>query len=243
MTPWVLAMGAAWAVYRLIVRRPWPRRTPGTRPPSTTRANPLEQRRTRRQPPRRSRRQPPRRSRRQESGAADLVWCCDLLAVATSAGCTLGQAIAAVGAGGHGPVAQALVAVDQDVARGAVLVDAVERLVERVGPQVQSLVSTLVVASGAGTPVAPALQRLADAERRRRRRLVEARIRRLPVLLLFPLVAFILPAFVLMTLVPVALAAARSGVSGVAAGSPFEPMSDFPSRAVLSAGSLSGARP
>lgn len=143
----------------------------------------------------------------------DLEACCDLLAVAASAGCSLHQAVAAVGAGGTGPVATALRGVAEDVGRGATLVDAVERMGDRSGPDVTPLVTTLVVAAGAGTPVGPALQRLADTARRRRRRAVEARIRRLPVLLLGPLVACILPAFVLMTLVPVGLASAR-GASG-----------------------------
>ena len=156
---------------------------------------------------------PAPRGARAGAGVGDLAACCDLLAVAASAGCSLRQAVSAVGDADGGPVARALARVGADVDRGTPLVDAVERLPDHVGPDVRPLVSALVVAAGAGTPVAPALQRLADAERRRGRRLVEARIRRLPVLLLVPLVTFILPAFVVMTLVPVGLAAARSELS------------------------------
>jgi len=211
MTSWALAAAAAWAVLRLAVRRPWPARVPAPGREPSGRAGPG---------PRPARRAEPRvRGAAGTSGGAtpsDLVACCDLLAVAASAGCSLRQAIDAVGASGRGPVAAALARAGQEVDRGAPLDVAVEALADRVGDQVRPLVSTLVVAAGAGTAVAPALQRLADAERRRSRRAVEARVRRLPVLLLVPLVTCILPAFVLMTLVPVGLAASRSGLALVA---------------------------
>jgi hypothetical protein len=125
-------------------------------------------------------------------------------------------------------VADALRVAAEDAARGVPLVAAVERMADRAaaGPELRPLVSTLVVAAGSGTPVGPALQRLADAERRRRRRAVEARIRRLPVLLLLPLVLCVLPAFVLMTLVPVGLAAARGTADAVPGA--LAPRSDPP---------------
>jgi tight adherence protein C len=160
---------------------------------------------------------PPRsRGSSPPSGTWDLVACCDLLAVAATAGCSLRQAVVAVGHSGTGPVARALAGAGQDVQRGTPLVQAVESLTDRAGADARPLVSALVVAAGSGTPVAPALQRLADAERRRARRAVEARVRRLPVLLLVPLVTCILPAFVVLTLVPVGIAASRNGLAGSA---------------------------
>jgi hypothetical protein len=225
MTAWLLALAAGTAVHRILVRRPWPRRVPGAdavpsrpRPAGARRSRP----RTRPGPgptvPQPVDRRPTGRRRVHDGPTRDLVACCDLLAVAASAGCTLRESVLAVGAAGDGPVAGALAAAGSDLDRGSVLADAVERVVDLVGPDAAPLVSTLVVAAGSGAPVAPALQRLADAERRRRRRGVEARIRRLPVLLLLPLVTCILPAFVVLTLVPVGIAAARSGLGAVAAG-------------------------
>ncbi len=136
--------------------------------------------------------------------------CTELLAVAAGAGCSLHTAVAMVGTSGRGPVAASLSGVAQDVDRGVSLERALERLTRDQPPEVLALGTALLVAAGSGTPAAPALQRLADAERRRSRRAVETGIRRLPVLLLLPLVGCILPAFVVMTLVPVGLSAARS---------------------------------
>jgi pilus assembly protein TadC len=83
------------------------------------------------------------------------------------------------------------------------------------GPAVLPLVSTLNMALTSGAPLGPALQRLADAERRRQRRRAEARARRLPVLLLAPVVGLVLPAFLVLTIVPVAVSAADGGLGSV----------------------------
>ena len=58
-----------------------------------------------------------------------------------------------------------------------------------------------------GLPLAEVLARVEAELRRRRRRELEIAARRLPVRLLFPLVLCILPAFALVTVVPVVLAA------------------------------------
>jgi hypothetical protein len=47
------------------------------------------------------------------------------------------------------------------------------------------------------------------------RRRTEERVRRLPVLLLGPLIGLILPAFVLLTIVPVGITTARIGLEPV----------------------------
>lgn len=148
---------------------------------------------------------------------ADLPAVADLLHVAVTAGHSLHGAVAAVGRAGDGPVCLALREVERRFDRGGRLVDELALLPERLGPTVRPLSTTLVVASSSGTPLAPTLQRLADAERRRLRRRTEERVRRLPVLLLGPLVGLVLPAFVLLTVVPVALTTARSGLLPVAA--------------------------
>jgi tight adherence protein C len=53
-----------------------------------------------------------------------------------------------------------------------------------------------------GVPVGPVLARLAEEDRTALRRAAEAHARRIPVRLLFPLVFLVLPAFVLLTVVP-----------------------------------------
>lgn len=139
----------------------------------------------------------------------DLAECCDLLAVAASAGMTVAESVRAVGAVGTGPVAALLRATGAAVDDGERLVEVLGRDLGRVAMPVRPLVSALLNTAISGAPVGPSLLRLADAERRRSRRRVEARVRRLPVLLLIPLVGLVLPAFVVLTLVPVGLVAAR----------------------------------
>ena len=141
---------------------------------------------------------------------ADLPAAVDLLHVAVTAGHPLTTAVGAVGRHGTGQVGAAFAELDRRVRRGELLVDELERLAVQLGPEVRPLVTTLVVAHSSGAPLGPTLQRLADAERRRLRRRTEERVRRLPVLLLAPLIGLVLPAFVVLTIVPVALTTARS---------------------------------
>ena len=136
----------------------------------------------------------------------------DLLHLAVTAGHSLHTAVTAVGRAGTGPAARALADAVELHERGARLVDALEGLPARHGPALRPLTTTLCVAASSGSPLGPALQRLADAERRRLRRRTEERVRRLPVLLLGPLVGLILPAFVLLAIVPVALTTAGAGL-------------------------------
>jgi pilus assembly protein TadC len=125
------------------------------------------------------------------------------------------MAVAAVAAASPGPLGRELRRVDTACRDGAPLGEALESIPSTLGRSTEPLVATLGPALRAGTPAGPALQRLADAERARRRRRAEARVRRLPVLLLVPLVTTVLPSFVLLTIVPVGLTTARSGLSGI----------------------------
>lgn len=139
----------------------------------------------------------------------DLAASVDLLAVAVSAGYSLHEAVKAAGTEGTGPVAAALSRVATDFDRGVPMADGLARLRQDLGPSAASLSTTLSVAAASGTPIGPTLQRLADSERRRVRRTAEQQARRLPVLLLAPLVGLVLPAFVVLTIVPAALSSVR----------------------------------
>ncbi|HET9442168.1 MAG TPA: type II secretion system F family protein, partial [Acidimicrobiales bacterium] len=70
------------------------------------------------------------------------------------------------------------------------------------GEGARPLVAALVDAERYGAPLAAALDRVADAARLARQRAAEEEARRVPVKLLFPLVACILPAFGLLTVAP-----------------------------------------
>ena len=202
---WLLPVVAGWAVWLLLDRRLPPQRlfdllTVPPRP--STRSGRVPGRVRGRRAPSQSRAQP--RSHRGHS-SSDLAASVDLLAVAVSAGYSLHGAVRVAGAEGHGPVAQALARVAADFDRGVPLADGLAALPSVLGAGAAPLSTTLSVAAVSGTPLGPALQRLADSERRRCRRGAEARARRLPVLLLGPLVGLVLPAFVVLTIVPAAL--------------------------------------
>jgi len=126
----------------------------------------------------------------------------DLLSLAASAGLTIPLAVEVVGDRGTGRVAAALGAAASAADRGDSLADALERVAFDLGDHVRPLGRVLAGSLRDGPPVAPALDRLASEVRLDRRRAAEERARQLPVRLLFPLVACVLPAFALLTVVP-----------------------------------------
>ncbi len=79
---------------------------------------------------------------------------------------------------------------------------ALEIATSALGSEVRPLVSTLIASETDGAALLPALERVGDEARRRRRVAAEDRARRLPVAMLFPLVICVLPAFALLTVVP-----------------------------------------
>lgn len=146
---------------------------------------------------------PSRRARRRAAEvAASLPEAVDLLALAVTAGCTVPQAVAVVAARGHGAVARSLRGVVAATGRGARCADALEALPTALGDAVRPLVAPLVACERYGAPVADALDRVASEVRAGQRRRAEEAARRIPVKLLFPLVLCILPAFALLTVVP-----------------------------------------
>jgi len=111
-------------------------------------------------------------------------------------------------------VRPALAAVLAEVDDGARLGDAIRRFPTLVAsnhsPLAGLVADQLVAAEIHGLPLAPVLDRLASDTRDRRRRDLEAAIRRLPVRLALPLVLCTLPSFVLVAVVPLLLAALTS---------------------------------
>jgi hypothetical protein len=125
----------------------------------------------------------------------------DLLGVAVGAGCTPYLAVEVAAQWSPRVVAAAF----DDVLRSCRLgldfgsaLDAVARATPRLRPMADALMAT----DRLGVPVGPLLARLAEEDRTALRRAAEAHARRIPVRLLFPLVFLVLPAFVLLTVVP-----------------------------------------
>lgn len=135
-------------------------------------------------------------------GLADVL---DQLGLAVGAGLALPVALREVAPW----VPQAYRPIIADVVRridaGAALADGLHHLGHTVPPAGRRSIAVLSAAVRDGTPVGPSLLHAAEEARRARRRLVETQVRRLPVLLLLPLVVCVLPAFVLLTLVPLVL--------------------------------------
>lgn len=86
--------------------------------------------------------------------------------------------------------------------RGESLADVLRRLGGRLGGSAEELMGVLAGAERSGAPLGPLLVRVADDLRRAQRVAGEARARRLPVLLLVPLVFCVLPAFAIVAVVP-----------------------------------------
>ncbi len=145
-----------------------------------------------------------RRERRAADAAlvAELPDIVDLFRVAAGAGLTVHHAIEAVRSVSAGPVADALGAVSRRVAFGERLTDALPELAADLGDPIRPLVAALMSAERDGAPLRAPLERAAAIARDVRRRRAEETARRVPVQLLFPLVACVLPAFALLTVVP-----------------------------------------
>lgn len=135
----------------------------------------------------------------------------DLLAVAAAAGLPAGAALPAVTRRVPSPWREPLDAVEVAVGQGRRLGEALAVLVEHHGDLARPLVAVLRAALDDGDALAPGLARLAADTRDLRRRRAEESARRVPVRLLLPLVACSLPAFAVLTVVPI-VAGALSGL-------------------------------
>lgn len=142
-----------------------------------------------------------RRSRRRRS-IAELPELIDLLRLAIAGGVTLVDALAAVTRHPRGPVGRELSRVVELVAAGRRVADALRDIAPDLDDVAQPLARALASSQDYGSPLEPLLVRLADEARSERRRQAEIAARRVPVRLLGPLVLCVLPAFVLVALVP-----------------------------------------
>jgi tight adherence protein C len=130
---------------------------------------------------------------------ADVI---DLFVLALGAGLNLQLALAAVARRAPPAWAAALADVVDQVERGLRVGDALDALPLTLGEPSRPIVRVLAGAERYGTPLLPALDRLAVDARHDRRRRAEEAARRVPVKLLFPLVLCVLPAFGLLTVAP-----------------------------------------
>jgi tight adherence protein C len=142
-----------------------------------------------------------RRRRRQEIVDA-VPEAADLLALAVAGGLTVPLAVAVAARWTPGPVGEALGQATREIELGRSTAEALEDVADALGPPARPLVDLLLSSERYGIPLGDGLDRVAREARLERRRLAEERARRVPVLLLFPLVLCVLPAFALLTVVP-----------------------------------------
>jgi pilus assembly protein TadC len=154
---------------------------------------------------------PPSRARGSRSAgpttAAELPLLLDLLATATGAGMSGTVAFDAAATALRGPLGVSLRAVTAATSLGGQLADGIRATAEALGlPDLARAASILERSGSLGVPVSVALRELAAEHRRTHRREAEQRARTAPVRMLFPLVFLVLPAFLLLTVVPMLLA-------------------------------------
>lgn len=198
-----LAMACAFAGVSQVARRPM---APVRAERSTNRSRP---------PRRRLGRSTALRSRaaKRHRAAADseIPQLLDLLAAGSSAGLAAPLALRRAADGLIGPLADELRATVHAVDLGARWRDELEALAERLDlPDLRRTVSALTRTETLGASLAQATAELAGSVRQARRAATMERARTAPVKMLFPLVFLVLPAFLLLTVVPVLLTTVRS---------------------------------
>lgn len=145
-------------------------------------------------------------ARRREQAAMALPDSVDLLAVCTHAGLNLALSLKRVAARSRGVLGQELTRTLEEIELGVPRQVALQSLAKR-NPDgdLEALVGVLENAERFGTEVSASLESFSQEVRSRRRRSAEEQARRAPIKILFPLVFLILPAFVLLSVVPLML--------------------------------------
>lgn len=150
------------------------------------------------------------RTRKAEMAAAlpDVV---DLLAVCSHAGLNISLSLKRVVQRTPGPLGGEIRRALEEIELGVPRSQALQNLVERNGvPELEALVRVLLNSERFGTQVAASLETFSSDVRGRLKRSAEEQARKAPVKILFPLVFLILPAFILLTVVPLLVSAFQS---------------------------------
>jgi tight adherence protein C len=142
---------------------------------------------------------------------AELPQFLDALAAASSAGLAAPLAVRRAAEVVRGPLAARLATAIEAVDLGARWRDELERLAQTSGSaDLRRLVAVLARTETLGSSLSDAVSDLAAGVRESRRASLMERARAAPVKMLFPLVFLVLPAFLLLTVVPVILTTLRS---------------------------------
>lgn len=135
----------------------------------------------------------------------------DLITTCVEAGLGLDAALARVAEKSGGPLAEELTRMLRDVAMGKLRREAMTELDERIGvEELSSFINSVIQAEQLGVGIAQVLRVQSDQLRTRRRQRAEQAAHEAPIKMLFPLVLFIFPAFLLVILGPAVIRIAGS---------------------------------
>lgn len=135
----------------------------------------------------------------------------DVVAAAVGAGLTGQLAVRRAAGAIEGPLADELLGAFRRVDLGGRWGDELDAVAERLAlPDLQRANAVLKRGDAMGSPLAEGLAEIARESREARRASMTERARKAPVKMLFPLVFLILPAFLLLTVVPVLVTTLRS---------------------------------
>lgn len=153
-----------------------------------------------------------RRERRHRRAVdAEIPQLLDLLAASSSAGLSAPLALRRSRAALRGPLADELGVTLDAVDLGSRWRDELRALADRLDlPDLRRAVAALTRTETLGTSLAETTAELAGTVRASRRAAITERARTAPVKMLFPLVFLVLPAFLLLTVVPVLLTTVQS---------------------------------
>ena len=127
----------------------------------------------------------------------------DLITTCVEAGLGLDAAMARVAEKSTGPLADEISRMLRDIAMGKLRREALSELAERVGvEELSNFISSIIQAEQLGVSIAQVLRVQSDQMRTKRRQRAEQTAHEAPIKMLFPLVLFIFPAFLIVILGP-----------------------------------------
>ncbi|MEU0882989.1 type II secretion system F family protein [Lentzea sp. NPDC005914] len=148
--------------------------------------------------------------KRQEKIRRALPDAMDMLTVCVEAGLGFDAALAQVARNTNGPLAQECARVLQEMQIGKSRNQALRALTERTTvAELRAFVSALAQAGELGVPIASVLREQAREMRVRRRQRAEEQAQKVPVKILFPLIACLFPAMFVVIIGPGAISIAR----------------------------------
>lgn len=135
----------------------------------------------------------------------------DLVTTCVEAGLGLDAALARVAEKSSGPLADELSRMLREIAMGKMRREALAELAERMGvDELSSFINAVIQAEQLGVGIAQVLRVQSDQLRTRRRQRAEQTAHEAPIKMIFPLVLFIFPAFMLVILGPAVIRIATS---------------------------------